>query len=71
MIWIKDKIVTARLDASVRAYDARSGAECLVLTGHRRHILDMCYNPKENLILTTSEDGTARLYKYPLENGHD
>ncbi|CAG9566756.1 unnamed protein product [Danaus chrysippus] len=64
MIWIKDELVTGCLDGSVRVYEARSGNRRVVLTGHWSEILDLTYNEKEKLILTTSDDGTARIFKY-------
>ncbi|CAH2104481.1 unnamed protein product [Euphydryas editha] len=71
MFWIKDQIATGRLDGSVRVYDARSGTQSLMLTGHKGEILDMCYNPKENLILTVAGDGTARVFKYAVKTEND
>lgn len=71
MIWIKNNLVTGCLDGSIRAYESRSGERCLTLTGHRSEILDLCFNSKENLILTTSDDGTARIFKYEVKKDND
>lgn len=62
MIWIKDHLVTGCLDGSIRVYDGRTGEMTLMLTGHRSEILDLCYNAKQSVILTTSDDGTARIF---------
>lgn len=66
MIWVKDRLITACLDGSIRVYEALTGERSLTLTGHRSEILDLCYNAKQNLILTSSDDGTARIFKYEL-----
>ncbi|XP_047545134.1 angio-associated migratory cell protein [Vanessa atalanta] len=71
MIWVDDQLVTGCLDGSVRVYDARSGSRSLTLTGHWSEILDLSYNPKEKLILTTSDDGTARIFKYAVKTEND
>ncbi|CAB3230877.1 unnamed protein product [Arctia plantaginis] len=62
MIWIKNYLLTGCLDGSIRAYDGRSGEMVLQLTGHRSEVLDFCYNAKQNVILTTSDDSTARIF---------
>ncbi|CAK1602992.1 unnamed protein product [Parnassius mnemosyne] len=66
MFWVKDHLVTGCLDGSIRVYEGRSGERSLMLTGHWSEILDLCYNEKENLILSSSDDGTARIFKYEL-----
>ncbi|XP_049870030.1 angio-associated migratory cell protein [Pectinophora gossypiella] len=71
LIWVKTDLVTGCLDGSLRIYDGRSGQQCAMLTGHRSEVLDLCYNEKENLILTTSDDGTARIFKYEVNKGKD
>lgn len=71
MVWVQSCIVVGCLDGSVRGYECRSGQECLKLTGHRSEILDLCYNAKENIVLTTSDDGTARIFKYELNKDND
>ncbi|XP_037977281.2 angio-associated migratory cell protein [Plutella xylostella] len=64
IFWIKNHLVTGCLDGSVRLYEGRTGERKLMLTGHRSEILDLCYNEKENIILTSSDDGSARIFKY-------
>lgn len=66
LIWVKSHLIIGCLDGSIRVYEGRSGKEILTLTGHRSEILDLCYNSEKNLILTTSEDGTARIFKYEI-----
>ncbi|XP_013168433.1 PREDICTED: angio-associated migratory cell protein [Papilio xuthus] len=64
IFWINDQLVTGCLDGSIRIYDGRSGERILMLTGHWLEIFDMCYNEKQNILLSTSDDGTARVFKY-------
>ncbi|XP_045768364.1 angio-associated migratory cell protein [Maniola jurtina] len=71
IIWIKDQIVAGCLDGSLRVYDAKSGERKFVLTGHCSQVLDLCYNAKENIILSTSNDGTARIFKYTEKSEND
>lgn len=63
MIWVTNYLLTGCLDGSIRIYEGRSGECTQILTGHRSEVLDFCYNPKEKLILTTSDDGSARIFK--------
>lgn len=71
MIWIKSQLVTGCLDGSIRIYEGRTGELSQTLTGHRSEILDLCYNAKQNVILTTSDDGTARIFKYEKKRDND
>ncbi|CAD6208649.1 GSCOCG00010625001-RA-CDS [Cotesia congregata] len=62
--WIGNSplLCTAGLDGIVRFYDART-SQCLkVLYGHSRSILDLNVAKTQNKILTTSDDGTARIF---------
>ncbi|XP_021191298.2 angio-associated migratory cell protein [Helicoverpa armigera] len=71
MVWVKNHLVTGCLDGSVRVYEGRTGERSQMLTGHRSEVLDLCFNPKESLILTTSDDGTARIFKYEVNKDND
>lgn len=71
MFWVKNHLITGCLDGSIRDYEGRSGQRILTLTGHTSEILDICYNEKQSLILTTSDDGTARIFKYEVNNEKD
>ncbi|XP_061707310.1 angio-associated migratory cell protein [Cydia pomonella] len=71
MIWVKDHLVTGCLDGAIRVYQGRSGEKVLQLTGHRSEVLDLCFNENENVILTTSDDGTARIFKYEINKDKD
>lgn len=62
LIWIKNFVVTGCLDGSIRCYDGRTGETVFHMTGHTSEVLDFCYNAKQNVILTSSDDGTARIF---------
>ncbi|XP_041979679.1 angio-associated migratory cell protein [Aricia agestis] len=64
MLWVKDQLVTGCLNGSVRVYNGRSGEKSFGLTGHWSEILDLIYNEKENILLTASDDKTARIFKF-------
>lgn len=64
MVWVKNQLMTGCLDGSIQIYEGRTGERSQILTGNRAEVLDLCYNSKESLILTTSDDGTARIFKY-------
>ncbi|KAJ8729329.1 hypothetical protein PYW08_000910 [Mythimna loreyi] len=71
MVWVKNHLITGCLDGSIRVYEGRTGERSQTLTGNRSEVLDLCYNPKESLILTTSDDGTARIFKYEENKDND
>lgn len=71
MLWIKNHVVTTCLDGSVRVYESRNGERKLMLTGHESAILDLSYNAEKKLILTTSDDDTARVFVYDVNNDND
>lgn len=71
MIWIKNHLVTGLLDGSIRIFESLTGELTKTLTGHRSAILDLCYNAKQNILMTTSDDGTARIYKYEINKDKD
>lgn len=62
--WIKDNLVTGGLDGSIRIYDGKSGEQQGLLRGHSSEILDFVCKKEHNLILSASDDGTARIFKY-------
>ncbi|GBP96067.1 Angio-associated migratory cell protein [Eumeta japonica] len=66
MIWIENNLVTGCLDGCLRVYEGKSGERNFLLSGHTSEILDFCYNAQENILLTTSSDKTARIFKYDI-----
>ncbi|XP_072936851.1 angio-associated migratory cell protein [Epargyreus clarus] len=64
MIWVKNHLITGCLDGTIRVYEGNSGTRTHTLIGHGSEVLDLSYNEKENIILTTSNEGMACVFKY-------
>jgi hypothetical protein len=56
------RIVTASNDKTARIWDARTGAQLMVLSGHGDFLLSAAYSPDGTHIVTASEDKTARIW---------
>uniref|UniRef100_A0A182QSA8 Uncharacterized protein n=1 Tax=Anopheles farauti TaxID=69004 RepID=A0A182QSA8_9DIPT len=66
MRWLKDFTVCAgTLGGLIKGWDFRSGALRFTLDGHKNDILDIAYDKERNIILSTSEDGTAKIFEVP------
>ncbi|KAM8709413.1 hypothetical protein ACLKA7_016248 [Drosophila subpalustris] len=64
--WLNDyTLLAATAQGNLNAFDARSGALKFTLTGHHYHIYEFVYKPQENLLLTVSEDNTAKIFNVP------
>ncbi|XP_034484261.1 angio-associated migratory cell protein [Drosophila innubila] len=64
--WLNDyTLLAATVRGNLNAFDARSGALKFTLTGHHYHIYEFVYKPQENLLLTVSEDNTAKIFNVP------
>ncbi|XP_034108160.1 angio-associated migratory cell protein [Drosophila nasuta] len=64
--WISDfTLLAATVQGNINAYDARSGALKFTLTGHHYHVYEFVYKPQENVLLTVSEDNTAKIFNMP------
>lgn len=50
------------LDGTTRVWDPRSGALLKSLDGHQSHVLDCAVSKNGALVVSCSEDGTARVY---------
>ncbi|CAL4098661.1 unnamed protein product [Meganyctiphanes norvegica] len=55
-------LFTAGLDGAVRAYDVRSGQALEKYTGHRQSILAIDVTKDGTALVSTSDDGTARVF---------
>lgn len=65
MLWTPGQtLVCSTLSGIVKLFDGRTGALKQTLEGHRSDIFDMVYCKSKQLLLTTSDDGTAKIYKY-------
>uniref|UniRef100_A0A182PAX4 Uncharacterized protein n=1 Tax=Anopheles epiroticus TaxID=199890 RepID=A0A182PAX4_9DIPT len=66
LLWLKDYIICAgTVDGLIKGWDFRSGAKRFVLEGHKNIIQSIAYDKQRNVILSTSEDGTAKIYDVP------
>uniref|UniRef100_A0A182N373 Uncharacterized protein n=1 Tax=Anopheles dirus TaxID=7168 RepID=A0A182N373_9DIPT len=66
MLWLKDFTVCAgTLEGLIKGWDLRSGALRFTLDGHIDDILDVAYDMQRNILLSTSEDGTAKIFEVP------
>ncbi|XP_064545005.1 angio-associated migratory cell protein [Drosophila montana] len=64
--WLNDHtLLTATAQGNLHAFDARTGDLKFTLTGHFYHIYEFAYKCQENLLLTVSEDTTAKIFKIP------
>jgi angio-associated migratory cell protein len=67
MMWAKDQTILAgTLGGSVKAWNLRNGELKFELLGHANNIHDLAYHEKKNLLLTVSEDKTAKLFTLPM-----
>jgi WD40 repeat protein len=68
MFWINGYLVAAGLNGSVEVYDGKTGERTAVITGHMSEILDMCYNSNVNKLITSSDDGSSKVFEYVTHN---
>ncbi|XP_055705649.1 angio-associated migratory cell protein isoform X2 [Phlebotomus papatasi] len=63
VLWTRDlTLLAATLDGSVKVFEGRTGQLKSTLLGHRREIYDIQMHKNGELLLTTSEDGTAKIF---------
>jgi len=58
-------LFSGSLDRTVQVSDGRDGAILHVFTGHCDSVLDLAVNPAGEVLLTGSDDQTARLFRLP------
>ncbi|XP_058464424.1 angio-associated migratory cell protein [Malaya genurostris] len=64
LLWGKDNsLVGGTLGGIIKVWDLRSGSLKYDLLGHRNDIQDVTYDMSRNLLLSTSEDGTAKIFQ--------
>ncbi len=59
------KYIASTLFGDCHIWDASSGEELAVLEGHLKDITDIRFHPSKNLLITGSEDRTAKIWKVP------
>lgn len=63
MLWAPGhNLMCSTLSGNVKVFDGRTGQLKQTLQGHRSDIYDMTYNKSKALLLTTSDDNTAKLF---------
>lgn len=67
LIWAKNQTILAgTLGGAVKAWNIRNGEMKFTLLGHSNNIHDLAYHEKKNLLLTVSEDKTAKIFSLPM-----
>jgi ribosome assembly protein SQT1 len=56
-------IIAGTLGGAIKIWNVRNGEKMSTLLGHANNIHDLCYNESKNLLLTVSEDKTAKIFK--------
>ena len=66
MLWGKDQtLIAGTLGGDIKGWNVRNGESKFVLMGHSNNIHDLSYHEKKNIMLSVSEDGTAKIFKMP------
>lgn len=64
--WLNEHtLLAATAQGNLNAFDARTGSIKFTLTGHHYHVYEFAYKPQESLLLSVSEDTTAKIFKVP------
>lgn len=67
LLWGKEQtIIAGTIGGAIKGWNVRNGEPKFVLLGHANNIHDICYHEKKNLLLTVSEDKTAKIFALPL-----
>jgi len=65
MVWGREQtIVAGTLNGDIKVWDVRSGALKFSLLGHMDNIHDIVYCKTRNIILSASEDKTAKVFNF-------
>lgn len=64
--WISDyTLLVATIQGNIYGYDARSGVRKFTLSGHMADVYEMQYDAQESILLSVSEDQSAKIFKVP------
>lgn len=65
--WAKDQtIIAGTLGGAIKGWNVRSGEKKFTLLGHAANVHDVFYHEKKNLVLSVSDDKTAKIFQLPL-----
>lgn len=65
--WGKEQTVIAgTLGGPIKAWNVRNGQRKFTLLGHAANIHDIFYHEKKNMILSVSDDKTAKIFQVPV-----
>jgi len=59
------QVATVAQDRTLRVWQTKNQAELATLQGHTKTITAIAASAKGDIIVTSSEDGTVRLWKAP------
>jgi WD40 repeat protein len=62
------RIVPPSHDGTARVWDAETGAELVILAGHKAEVLHAAWDGSGQRVVTASFDGTARIYYVGFED---
>ncbi|KAI9586851.1 angio-associated migratory cell protein isoform X1 [Glossina fuscipes] len=66
MRWISDyTLVVATVNGNIFGYDARTGVRIFKLSGHTAAIYSFCYDHRDSILLSVSEDHSAKVFRVP------
>jgi WD40 repeat protein len=63
----RDRVAGAMLDATVRLYDATTGAERLVLRGHENTVAFVDFSPDGSMLISGAADRVARVWALDID----
>ncbi|XP_037930238.1 angio-associated migratory cell protein-like [Teleopsis dalmanni] len=65
--WLNEHtLAAATIDGNIFGYDVRTGSKIFKLSGHVAAIHHFKYKASENIILTASDDATAKIFTVPI-----
>uniref|UniRef100_A0A1A9VU06 WD_REPEATS_REGION domain-containing protein n=1 Tax=Glossina austeni TaxID=7395 RepID=A0A1A9VU06_GLOAU len=66
MRWISDyTLVVVTGNGNIFGYDARTGVRIFKLSGHTEVIYSLCYDHRDSILLSVSEDHSAKVFRVP------
>ncbi|XP_077297000.1 angio-associated migratory cell protein [Arctopsyche grandis] len=66
MMWINNYIVATCISGCTKVFDGKNGELIQNFSGHKAEVLDISHSSASDSIMTTSDDGTCRIFKLDL-----